>query len=334
MDMTITHANENREELRYLDFFEKFDSEISIKAEATVNDSSFELTLSERDWKEEPILIGHHLYIDGTEWGGVVEKIEHDTQSGSLILSGMNWRGMLIRKVIEPPSGSAYLVVSGEANTVLSARIAAFGGLFSADTTDTGVIVSASWRYNQLLSAMETAFEEQGLTVNIKYVAAKQSVLIGARAIADYSGEIDLSQDYGISMKSTQGRLDGYNHVIALGAGELLERDVLHVYRLDDGTITTETPGWAGTAKDKVITYDYNNPESLADLQNGAEKRLLEYVPGNGVELDPGDADIDLQLGDIVGARDRLTGFAASARIVGKILRIDSSGTRIETKVG
>ncbi len=334
MDMTITHANENREELRYLDFFEKLDSEISIKPGATVNDSSFELTLSERDWKEEPILIGHHLYIDGTEWGGVVEKIEHDTQSGSLILSGMNWRGMLIRKVIEPPSGSAYLVVSGEANSVLAARITCFGGLFSADTTDTGVIVSASWRYNQLLSAMETAFEEQGLTVSIKYVAAKQSVLISARAIIDYSGEIDLSQDYGISMKSTQGRLDGYNHVIALGAGELLDRDVLHVYRLDDGTITAETPDWIETAKDKVITYDYNNPESLADLQSGAEKRLLEYVPGNGVELDPGDADIDLQLGDIVGARDRLTGFAASARIVGKILRIDSSGTRIETKVG
>ena len=334
MDMTITHADETRKELRYLDFFEKFDSEISIKSGATINDNSFELTLSERDWKENPILIGHHIFIDGTEWGGLVEKIEHDTESGSLTISGLNWRGMLIRKVIEPPFGSAYLVVSGEANAVLSARVAAFSGLFSADTRDTGVTVSASWRYSQLLSALETTFEEQGLTVHIQYVAANQSVLIGARAVVDYSGEIDLSQDYGISMKSTQGQLNSYNHVIALGAGELLDRDVLHVYRLDDGTMTTATPDWLGTAKDKAITYDYNNPESLDDLQKGAEKRLLEYTPNDGVELDPGDADIDLELGDIVGARDRLTGFSASARIVGKILKIDSSGINIETKVG
>jgi len=334
MDMTITHANANREELRYLDFFEKFDSELSIKPGATLNDNSFELTLSERDWREKPIRIGHHLYIDQTEWGGIVEKIEHDTQSGTLIISGLNWRGMLIRKVIEPPPGSAYLVVSGEANAVLSTRIAAFGGVFTADTTDTGVLVSASWRYAQLLNALETAFEAKGLTVGIHYDAVMQTALVGARAVVDYSGEIDLSQDYGISIQSTQGRLDSYNHIIALGAGELLARDVLHVYRLDDGTITTTTPGWAGSAKDKMITYDYNNPESVDDLLRGAEKRLREYAPGNGVELDPGNADINLDMGDIVGARDRLTGFTSSARIVGKILKIDSSGTKIETKVG
>ena len=334
MDMRITHADENREELRYLDFFEKFDSEISIKAGATINDNSFELTLSERDWKENPILIGHHIYIDGTEWGGVVEKIEHDTESGSLTISGLNWRGMLIRKVIEPTPGSAYLIVSGEANSVLSARVAAFGGVFSADTKDTGVTISAAWRYSELMNAIETAFEAQGLTVSIRYIAANQSVFIGARTVVDYSGEIDLSQDYGISIKSTQGQLNSYNHVIALGAGELLDRDVIHVYRLDDGTMTTAAPDWIGTAKDKVITYDYNNPESLDDLQSGAEKRLFEYTPNDGVELDPGDAEIDLEMGDIVGARDRLTGFSASARIVGKILKIDSSGIKIETKVG
>ena len=227
------------------------------------------------------------------------------------------------------------MTVSGEANAVIASVLgASMAGLFTVSTDNTGINVSASWRYQQLHEALEKALEAAGLMLGIKYSAAQKTVQVGARAVMDHSATVDLSQDYGIAMRSTQGRMDAYNHVIALGAGELQDRDVLHVYRLSNGTITTTAPAWAGTAADLVTVYDYNNPESLADLQAGAAKRLRELAPLDGVEIDPSDADLELPMGDIVGARDRLTGLAATARIIEKVLVIDQNGTKIDTKVG
>ena len=333
--MDITHADENRNELRYLDLVERLDVQISIEPGAVLEDNSFQLQIPDEEWGKAPINQEHVIYIDGTEFGGVVESVEHNTQTGIITLSGPTWRGLLMRKIISPPPNEAYFTITDEANAVISSVLgSSLSPMVTISDTDTGVSVSGSWRYRQAHEMLEKALEENGLTLNIKYDAALKTVKISARAVVDYSDEIDLSQDYGIEMKSTQGRMDAYNHVIALGAGELLDRDVLHVYRLDNGIITNTPPVWAGTAKDKITIYDYSNPESIDDLQKGAEKKLLEYAPLDGVQLDPSDVDIELPLGDIVGARDRLTGFAATARIIGKILTANSDGYKIDTRVG
>jgi hypothetical protein len=152
--------------------------------------------------------------------------------------------------------------------------------------------------------------------------------------VVDYSDTIDLSQDYGVDMISTSGRIDGYNHIIALGAGELLDRDVVHRYRLVDGAITSTTPDWAGTETDQSLVYDFANAESIDELTEGADKLLRQYVPDQSVEMDPSDADLEFRIGDIVGARDRLTGLQATATVIGSILTMDGNGIKIDTKVG
>ncbi|MEA4927580.1 MAG: hypothetical protein VB104_02760 [Candidatus Limiplasma sp.] len=335
MDMRLTHADDNRRELRYLDILERLDAQISIDPTAVLVNNSFALAIPDEVWALKPILKGHYIYIDGTEWGGPVETVDHSTRSRIVTLSGPTWRGMLMRKVIEPPVGQAYYTASGEANSVLAALLGGIpDDLFQVDTEDTGISVAAQWRYAELHAALEKALEAAGMTLGISYRAAARRVLVAARPVADSSATIDLSQDYGIDMRSTQGRIDGFNHIIALGAGELLDRDVLHLYRLSDGTVTDTPPEWAGTLTDCVTIYDYNNPESSEDLRNGAIARLLEYMPKDSVQLDPSEANLDLPLGDIVGARDRLTGLAAKARILEKILIMSASGIQINTRVG
>lgn len=333
--MEITHADENRNELRYIGYIEQLDVQISIEPGAVLQDNSFQMQVPDEEWEKGPIYQGHAVYANDTEFGGLVESIEHNTKTGIITLSGPTWRGLLMRKIITPAENQAYFSISGEANVVISSVLgASLSPIATVSDADTGIVISGSWRYRQAHESLEKALEENGLTLDIKYNGALKTILISARAVVDYSDEIDLSQDYGIEMKSLQGRVDGYNHVIALGAGELIQRDVLHVYRLDSGVLTTDTPAWAGSVKDKVTIYDYSNPENIEELQKGAEKRLIEYAPLDGVQLDPSDADIDLPLGDIVGARDRLTGFAATARIIGKILTVTADGYKIDTRVG
>ena len=333
--MDIIHADASRRDLRFIQWVEQFDAQVSIRSDAALADNSFSLQIPDDEWQREPVLIGHLIFVPYTEFGGIVEKVEHSTSTGIVTLSGVTWRGMLMRKVIEPPTGQAYYDVTGEANSVLSNIIGAqLSDMAQVSAVSTGKNISGHWRYVQMHTALERALENAGLTLDISYNPVSAKIIINARTVTDHSADIDLSQDYGLAMKSSQGRIDAYNHIIALGAGELLDRDIAHVYMLSNGTTTTTAPSWVGTVDDKTAIYDYSNPETADALIQGAIKRIQEYAPQDGVELDPSGADLDLPMGDIVGARDRLTGLEVTAKITGKILTINQEGIRTDTKVG
>jgi hypothetical protein len=332
--LDLIHANEARNDIGFVKFIERLDAEISQSQEAGLDENSFEVVVDDDTWANDPILEGHFLYVPGTEIGGPVEELKHSTASGLVTLSGPTWRGMLMRKVIVPPSGSAYLTISNmEANAAISAIIGAqFGDIIGVSAEDTNVTVSGQFRFDIMLFGIEKMLAASGLALAIEYNQTARKAILCARPVVDYSDVIDLSQDYGVNMTSHQGRIDGYNHIIGLGAGELLDRDIVHRYRLADGTITSTPPAWAGTEADKVLLYDYSNAESVEKLAASAEEKLMEYAPQKSIEMDP--AGIDLLLGDIVGARDRLTGLQAEATVIVKIYKLDSNGLEIQTKVG
>lgn len=333
--MDIIHADENLAELGFVRDLEKFDAEISIATDAPLQALSWSLTVPDDAWAARPILEGHYIYIPDAEWGGPVERVRHSTAQKLVTVEGPTWRGMLYRKIVEPGTGDEYLEIDSEANAALNTIIGvSMGSLFTVSEADSGIAVLISLRYANMLLGIEKMLSDAGATLVLAYDQTTQSVLVSAEAVTDYSATVDLSQDYGVDMISTSGRIDGYNHIVALGAGELLDRDVVHRYRLADGTITSTPPAWAGTDADRATVYDYGNAETVDALIEGADKKLREYAPDQSVEMDPGDADLSFRLGDIVGARDRLTGLAATATVTGQILTIDASGVRIDTKVG
>ena len=332
--MDVIHANASRMELGYIKYVTQLDAEISQAQGAALNENSWQIILDDDTWADDPILWRHYIYAIGTEFGGPVEYIKHSTASKQITLSGPTWRGMLMRKVIEPPPGQAYLTVSAmEANAAVALLVGSmFGSVIGVSTDDTNVDVSASFRYDNMLYGIEAMLAGAGLALAISYDQTARKAILSARPINDLSNVIDLSQDYGVNMTSAEGRIDGYNHVVGLGAGELLDRDIVNRYRLDDGTITGAPPEWAGTDLDVVAVLDYTSAESADKVIESADKKLLEYAPRTGIEMDP--VDIDLLLGDVVGARDRLTGMQVSATVIGKILKITESGVSIQTKVG
>ena len=332
--MDIIHADKNLAELGYIIEIDGFDAEISQEIDAEIERNSFALTLADTVWSAQPVEIGHYIYSPGTEFGGMVEQIQHSTARQQVTVSGVTWRGMLYRKIIVPTTD--YLTITAtEANAAINTIVGTqLGTLFSVSTAASGITVtSKKFRYTNMLSGIEDMLDEGGAALEVAFDQSTKSVTLSARAVVDYSDRIDLSQDYGVDMVTTEGGFDRYNHIIALGAGELADRDIVHVYRLADGSMTTVAPAWAGTVDDYVTTYDYNNPETMAILQKGAEKRAAEYAPLNQVEIDPAVDGLDLKLGDIVGARDRLTGMAGTAVIVGRILTMNAGGIKLETRV-
>lgn len=333
--MDIIHASDTLEELGFVDEVELFDAEISQETDAEITNNSFALTIPDEVWSKRPIEKGHFVYVPGTEFGGMVEKIEHSTKRMSITMSGVTWRGALYRKAIVPPSGMTHYDVSNqEANEAISSIIGgALGPVYTVATANSGVTVSWQFRYTNMLIGIQRMLANSSAALRVNFNQQDKNVVYSVHPIEDYSALIDLSQDYGVEMVTTLGGYDRYNHIIGLGAGEMLDRDIVHVYRLDNGTITTTAPSWVGTKQDLVEIYDFSNPESIEELTKGAIKRLEELAPLNQIEIDPQVHGLDLNIGDIVGARDRLTGMEGKATVVGKILSISSSGIVLETRV-
>ena len=59
------------------------------------------------------------LYIEGTEYGGIIDSIAPDPDNNKLAYKGRTWHGVLNSKVLEPDAGYDYLTVYGDANEVV-----------------------------------------------------------------------------------------------------------------------------------------------------------------------------------------------------------------------
>lgn len=335
MGMMFIHADSALEEKRVITMIQEADIEISISPEASVTSNSFSFTLDERTWTEDPVNIGHAIYVPDTEYGGFITQIIHNTGQRTVTLRGPTWRGILFQQAIEPPSGQSHFTLeSTDANAVIQAVIGdRFGSLFDVSTVDTGVDISDSWRYQTCAAALHKVLAENGLRLQITYNNAEKAALLEARLVTLHADKIELSQDYGINFTSTSGRLETYNRCLALGSGELAARTVINVYR-DSGVYYTTVPeGW-DVDFERTTVFDYPNAESEADLIAAAIAHLKESEAENAITIDQIIASLEVDLGDIISVRDRLTGMTAQSPITSKLLTIRSGVLKIELKAG
>lgn len=325
--MELIHAKANIEEIQSLTEFDQYEAVSGLGFKYADND--FELQVEEAVWEKKPIINGHYLYEVGTEWGGMVENVNH--VGTTVKVGGPTWRGMLARKIISPPTGQAYKAITAmEANQAIAALVgSSLGPLFAVSTADSGVTVSGSFRYTNLLSAIHSMLQQYGARLEIIFDGTQ--VVLSAVSSVDYT-DTELSQEYEAPLESSVAYGEAYNHVIALGRGELAEREVVELWRLDDGTITTTTQPVG--ANDKQFVLDYPNAESLEELTSSATDKLIESSPVESIGINLDEIEIDFKLGDVVGGRDKVTGLTISKPITKKILKIDKNGRKINYKAG
>ena len=325
--MEIIHADENLEEIQMLTEFDQYEAVSGLGFKYADND--FELQVKEAVWSKYPMVKGHYLYEVGTEWGGMLEDVNH--VGTTVKVGGPTWRGMLARKILSPPSGQSYRTITTmEANQAIAALIGtSFGTLITVSTANSGITVSGSFRYTNLLSAIHSMLQQYGARLEIVFDGTK--VVLSAVSSVDYT-ETELSQDYNAPLESSVAHGKAYNHVIALGRWELVDREVVELWRLDDGTITS-TPQPIGP-KDKQFVLDYPNAESFEELTNNATAKLIENAPEESIAINLDEIETDFRLGDVVGGKDKVTGLKISKPITQKILKIDKSGRKINYKAG
>ena len=331
--MKWIHANANLQEIRDLISIDEADIQVDIKSDANLIDNTWSMTLSEKVWSESPIQEGHYIYSPGTEWGGPVTLVKHVTDKKTVTVQGATWRGLLYQRRIYPPAGEGYKVYTDiEANTLIADVVGqSYGSLFTVSTVDTGVDVSAQFRYQSYAVGLQTVLADAGLRLNIMFDNTIPAVVLSALPI-DQLDEIEISQDYGINFTSEIGNVELANHCLALGSGELADRVVLEVYRVGNHYYTSQ-PQALQTKDIRTVLLDYGSSESTDELLKSAIDRLEQTAPKQSITISELPLGVETNLGDQLYVRDRLTGLEALSEVTQKILTIKDGSVKVDTQI-
>ena len=320
--MDLIYTNRNREDVGVLKDY-TFDLAFGS------DENDFELTLDISNHCCEADCL---VYIEGTEYGGVVDKMNIITKDDKLIYKGRTWHGILASKVVVPDSGKAYLTVSGEANSVIGSLLERLGltDLFEASKESSGLTIRGYSfdRYTDGYSGLTKMLTS--VSGKLKFTFKTDKVVVSAHPIVDYSLDEQFDNDQ-VELEIEKAN-NAVNHLICLGKGELVERQVVHLYVDGNGNIS-ESQSFTGL-QEVTSVYDYPNVESLDELKKGGIEKLKEYANGNKVQMDFATEEVTYDIGDIIGAREIITGTFATEKIIKKIVTITQGLVNIQYKVG
>lgn len=286
------------------------------------DENDFELTL-----REGPRLTaGCRAYMDGTEYGGVVDSVATDTEKGTVTYSGRTWQGVLAGKVISPPAGADYLTVSGDARQALSSLIASMGlgGVFDSGG---GGDLEGAYRFDRYVdgyTGIRKMLRASGLRLGTSYESGR--VVLSAERVATWGDDVDSDRaDF-----KAQRTYRPVNHLVCLGKGELRDRVVIHLYADARGSVS-RTQSLTGI-DERAEVYDYSSAEEGELLEKGVE-RLLGMQGDGSIDVTVRDGG-GYAVGDLIAGRDSVSGLMVTAEVVKKILRVEGGVMSVDYECG
>ena len=288
------------------------------------DENSFELTCAPHVAPEA----GQHVFVDGTEYGGIVDEVGYDAgreASGTVTCKGRTWHGVLAGKRLLPDSGSGYLSVSGKTGDVLASLIERMGlsRLFSAASGDSQVSYTFE-RFCDGYGGLKALAKANGRKVAMRRKGSK--VELSLPPAVDYADKVD-SDLLDFTLTSVYRCV---NHLVCAGTGELENRAVVHFYADSAGNVS-HTQSLFGVDEISAL-YDYSNADE-EKLEEEGRKKLQEYQTHGSVEVEAHD-DIDVDVGDVISARDNAHGRTVSAEVAKKIVKVSRGVATYSYEVG
>lgn len=253
-----------------------------IYADHDMNDigvlQNFEIDLDIADKKDFSIGVtgdnhvlreGYFWYVEGYEYGGIVDAIESDSGNNTIKYTGRNARGILHSKTATMQSE----YVSGENIDECISYIvnnADFGGLFVVDVENISEPV-----HDYLLTPEKTVYEAinelcemYNRTLKLAFDAGDRSWHITTEYIIDYSDTVSYSIADAIGYRA-EHKFNAPNHIIVHATGEEGEYTI-HLYTDENGGIQPYA-----TAENPIEDADYIlPPDETQRLFSGID----EYV--------------------------------------------------------
>lgn len=272
----------------------------------------------------------YFIYIEGTEYGGIIDGFEVDTENKKITYSGRTWHGIFDSKVITPASGDDYYIISGDANTILSQLITEFGisGLFEASSETSEVILPSTkvGRYKNAYVELLKIFRNNGGKMQFNYNNNKCHIEVVP--LVDYSQDEEFDSDQLTFV--IEKKLNTVNHLICLGRGELSNRQRVDLFADIDGNISN-TQSLFGI-EEYVDVYDYPSVESLEELEKEGKSHFTELREDGKIDVTLSQTQ-NFDISDIIGATENVTGISVTKHISKKIVTIEKNRLKVDYNI-
>lgn len=271
---------------------------------------------------------GQLVYIDATEYGGVIDQVKRGSgrgATGAVECKGRTWHGILAGRRLSPDSGSGYLTVNGKAGDVLTSLIARMGleSLFKAASDDSTVSYTFS-RFCDGYSGLMAFAKANGRKLSMRRMDGY--IELSMPPIVDYANKVD-SDLLDFTITSVHRCV---NHLLCAGTGQLANRAIVHFYADENGNVSHKQTLFG--IDEICALYDYSNA-SASELETEGKKKLLEYQTSGTVEVDAHE-DMDVDVGDIISARDNSTGTTVTATVSKKVVKVERGIATYSYEVG
>ena len=271
---------------------------------------------------------GQLVYIDATEYGGVIDQVKRGSgrgATGTVECKGRTWHGILAGRRLSPDSGSGYLTVNGKAGDVLTSLIARMGleSLFKAASDDSTVSYTFE-RFCDGYSGLMALAKANGRKLSMRRMDGY--IELSMPPIVDYANNVD-SDLLDFTITSVHRCV---NHLLCAGTGQLANRAIVHFYADENGNVSHKQTLFG--IDEICALYDYSNA-SASELETEGKKKLLEYQTSGTVEVDAHE-DMDVDVGDIISARDNSTGTTVTATVSKKVVKVNNGIATYSYEVG
>lgn len=271
---------------------------------------------------------GQLVYIDATEYGGVIDQVKRGSgrgATGTVECKGRTWHGILAGRRLSPDSGSGYLTVNGKVGDVLTSLIARMGleSLFKSSSDDSTVSYTFS-RFCDGYSGLMALAKANGRKLSMRRMDGY--IELSMPPIVDYANKVD-SDLLDFTITSVHRCV---NHLLCAGTGQLENRAIVHFYADENGNVSHKQTLFG--IDEICALYDYSNA-SISELETEGKKKLLEYQTSGTVEVDAHE-DMDVDVGDIISARDNSTGTTVTATVSKKVVKVKHGVATYSYEVG
>lgn len=225
--MDLIYADDKKRELGFLK-----NCEMDLAFGSDENDYTCTL-----DRKNHCCNYDYLLYVYGTEYGGIIDKISVNTGKDTVTYAGRTWHGIIEGKIICPDENSDYYSVSGDANDILRSLIEKIGlsDLFEVKDGKSGIEIGYYQfeRYVAAYTGIRKMLLKHSSKLKISYYGKK--VWIAAVPLLNYNQNDEIDADV-LKLSITKPKRT-VNHLICLGTGDLANRKVIHLFTNEYGAL-------------------------------------------------------------------------------------------------
>ncbi|NPD32260.1 hypothetical protein HLV35_03130 [Eggerthellaceae bacterium zg-997] len=273
---------------------------------------------------------GEIVAIEGTEYGGTVDRVTHDSRGGACVAEGRTWHGILATRILCPPPGQSHLIARGDANAALAELMGRLGldGVMSARRTASGVSVEGYRfaRFTDAYTGIRSMLAASGAKLRISRDQGRTE--LWAEPVRAVSGEADSDA---MSFTATENARC-VNHLVCMGEGEMEERAVLHLYADAQGNVSSRQSLFG--LDEVCMTYDYSGADADKLREDGA-KKLRELQSQGAISATVADMTGDAWgVGDVIEAVDHRSGRTVAATVAAVVVKVERGRLSASFKVG